>query len=151
MSHSELSQESAVPTPGPFLLNDFTLELDASPASCKRGREVELRPKLFEPLVSLVEHHDNRLVSEEEYDASGLARDLRSPSDWPLVQCLRDVRRALGDEQQRLVAKTVARRGYLFDALKSFGTLHGGYAECGLLGAGRRRQGRHRRDRRALD
>jgi TolB-like protein/Tfp pilus assembly protein PilF len=35
-------------------------------------------------------------------------------TDDSLVQCLREVRRALGDESQRII-KTVPRRGYIFD------------------------------------
>ncbi len=108
------------------------------------GREVKLRP-IVETLVYLVEHN-NRLVSKEELMQAVWPETF--VTDDSLVQCLRDVRRALGDEQQRLV-KTVARRGYIFDAEVIWHAA--AYAECGLLRAGRRRQGRHRRDHRALD
>src|SRR5262245_34365787 len=75
------------------------------------GADVKLRPKAFELLRYLVQHQ-GRVVSKEE-----LIRAI-----WPdafvtddsLVQCVRDVRRALNDESQQCL-KTVPRRGYIFE------------------------------------
>ena len=76
------------------------------------GVDVELRPKSFEVLRQLIENA-GRLMSKDE-----LARVV-----WPnvvvtddsLVQCIHDVRKVLGDEDQRFI-KTVPRRGYMFVA-----------------------------------
>jgi adenylate cyclase len=78
----------------------------------KGGREVELRPKVFEVLRYLVENAD-RLVSKDDI----------IKAVWPgvfvtddsLTQCVRELRVALGDSEQRII-KTVPRRGYLFAA-----------------------------------
>lgn len=76
------------------------------------GVDVELRPKSFDVLRLLVQNA-GRLVSKDE-----MARVV-----WPnvvatddsLVQCISDVRKALGDDGQRFI-KTVPRRGYVFVA-----------------------------------
>ena len=76
------------------------------------GVAVELRPKSFDVLRLLVQNA-GRLVSKDE-----MARTV-----WPnvvatddtLVQCISDVRKALGDDGQRFI-KTVPRRGYVFVA-----------------------------------
>ncbi len=71
-----------------------------------------MRPKVYEALKYLIENN-NRLVSKEE-----LIRAIWPASfvtDDSLVQCLVEVRRALGDEAQRCI-KTVPRRGYMFVA-----------------------------------
>jgi DNA-binding winged helix-turn-helix (wHTH) protein/tetratricopeptide (TPR) repeat protein len=90
---------------------DFTLDLDRG--CLFRGRdEIKLRPKVFEALTYLVDHH-NRLVPKDE-----LIKALWTDSfvtDDSLVQCLVELRRALGDEGQACL-KTVPRRGYMFTA-----------------------------------
>jgi DNA-binding winged helix-turn-helix (wHTH) protein/Tol biopolymer transport system component len=79
----------------------------------RRGvEEVTLRPKAFEVLAYLVEHHSVLVTKNALID-----------SIWPdtavmdnsLAQCLVEIRRALGDDSQQLI-RTVARRGYLFTA-----------------------------------
>jgi formylglycine-generating enzyme required for sulfatase activity len=74
-------------------------------------QDIDLRPKAFEVLRYLAESA-GRLVSKQElYDAV-----------WPnvtvcddsLVQCIRELRNKLGDDDHRLI-KTVSRRGYLLD------------------------------------
>jgi TolB-like protein/DNA-binding winged helix-turn-helix (wHTH) protein len=89
----------------------FVMDLDRA-ALYHGADEVKLRPKSFEVLRYLA-LHPGRIVPKTEL----------IPAIWPetfvtdnaLVQCLQEVRRALGDEAQELV-KTVARRGYLFEA-----------------------------------
>jgi DNA-binding winged helix-turn-helix (wHTH) protein len=87
----------------------YTLDLNL--CALRRGDEViELRPKAFDVLRYLVEN-SRRVVGKEE-----LIRAV-----WPgvfvtddaLVQCVKDVRQALGDPEHKIV-KTVPRRGYLF-------------------------------------
>ncbi len=90
---------------------DFTLDAGRG-AVLNAGREVKLRPKVYEALLYILENR-GRLIGKEE-----LIRAL-----WPdafvtedsLVQCMVELRRALGDRAQEIV-RTVPRRGYLFTA-----------------------------------
>lgn len=90
---------------------DFTLDLTRG-CLLRRGEEVKLRPKSFEVLKRLAEN-SGRLVSKEEL--IGSVWPDTAVTDDSLVQCLIEVRRALGDGGQRMV-KTVPRRGYVFEA-----------------------------------
>jgi TolB-like protein/DNA-binding winged helix-turn-helix (wHTH) protein len=90
---------------------EFTLDLTRG--CLRRGNEeIKLRPKSFEALKYLVANHGRLVTKAELLDAV-----------WPdafvtensLVQCLIEVRRALGDTRQEFI-KTVPRRGYLFAA-----------------------------------
>ncbi len=97
--------------PKSYSFGDFTIDLDRG-CLVRAGEEVKLRPKVYEALKYLIENN-NRLVSKEE-----LIRAIWPASfvtDDSLVQCLVEVRRALGDEAQRCI-KTVPRRGYMFVA-----------------------------------
>jgi eukaryotic-like serine/threonine-protein kinase len=97
-----------------YSFNDFTVDLDRG--SLWRGsEEVKLRPKVFEALKYLV-LNNNRLVAKDE-----LIKVLWTDSfvtDDSLVQCVVELRRALGDEAQACI-KTVPRRGYVFTATVS--------------------------------
>ena len=94
-----------------YSFEGFTLDLGRG-CLLQGSEEVKLRPKSYEALRYLVEN-SGRLVSKDE-----LMKAL-----WPdsfvtensLVKCLRDVRLALGDDEQHYI-KTVPRRGYLFAA-----------------------------------
>jgi TolB-like protein/DNA-binding winged helix-turn-helix (wHTH) protein/Tfp pilus assembly protein PilF len=98
-------------SPKSYCFEAYTLDLRRG---CLRkvDREIDLRPKSFEVLRHLVENA-GRLVSKDEL----------LKITWPdvivtdecLTQCVSEVRRALGDGDQRLI-KTVPRRGYLFAA-----------------------------------
>ena len=97
--------------PKSYSFGDFTIDLDRG-CLVRAGEEVKLRPKVYQALKYLIENN-NRLVSKEElikaiWPASFVTDD-------SLVQCLVEVRRALGDEAQRCI-KTVPRRGYMFVA-----------------------------------
>jgi TolB-like protein/DNA-binding winged helix-turn-helix (wHTH) protein/Flp pilus assembly protein TadD len=95
------------------LLRFDRFTLDPARASLRRGHEeIELRPKSFDVLRYLVENA-GRVVSKDEIFGAVWADVI--VTDSSLVQCVREIRQALDDEAQRLV-KTVARRGYLFDA-----------------------------------
>jgi DNA-binding winged helix-turn-helix (wHTH) protein len=94
-----------------YSFDDFTLDLNRG-CLMRSGQEIRLRPKSFEVFKYLVENH-GRLVSKND-----LMRAVWSDSfvtDDSLVQCLIEVRRALGDVSRRYV-KTVPRRGYIFEA-----------------------------------
>src|SRR4029453_11515664 len=93
-----------------FAFNEFTLDLTRG--SLFRGRdEIKLRPKSFETLRYLVEN-SGRLISKNEL-IEAVWPDT-SVTDDSLVQCLIEVRRALGENGQ--IVKTVPRRGYIFEA-----------------------------------
>src|SRR5262245_2196701 len=100
-------------TAGPKTLGFATYVLDLRRCALLRGsEELQLRPKAFDVLRYLAEHA-GRLVSKEEL----------IQAIWPgifvtddsLVQCVREIREALGDDPQRII-KTVHRRGYFFAA-----------------------------------
>ena len=94
-----------------YLFGDFTLDLDAG--FLRRGaEEVALRPKSFDVIVYLVEHH-GRLVTKDEL-IEAVWGDT-AVTDNSLTQCLVEIRRGLGDHSQKLI-RTVARRGYIFTA-----------------------------------
>lgn len=94
-----------------YSFGGFTLDLDRG--FLRRGaEEVALRPKPFEVLVYLVEHH-GRLVTKAAL--TGAVWPDTAIMDNTLAQCLVEVRRALGDDSQQLI-RTVTRRGYLFTA-----------------------------------
>jgi adenylate cyclase len=88
----------------------FTLDLERLCLHGQSGR-AELRPKSFEVLRYLVEHA-GRIVTKDEL-LNAIWPDV-TVTDESLTQCISDIRRALGDEGQRIV-KTVPRRGYLMD------------------------------------
>ena len=90
---------------------DFTLDR-ARGCLLRSGEEVKLRPKSFEVLRHLVEN-GGRLVSKAEL-MQAVWSDT-AVTDDSLVQCLIEVRRALGEGGQQIV-KTVPRRGYIFEA-----------------------------------
>jgi TolB-like protein/DNA-binding winged helix-turn-helix (wHTH) protein len=86
--------------------------LDLTRGCLLRGaQEIKLRPKPFEALKHLVEN-PGRLISKAEL-IEVIWPDT-AVTDDSLVQCMIEVRRALGDDAQQVV-KTVPRRGYIFD------------------------------------
>jgi DNA-binding winged helix-turn-helix (wHTH) protein len=93
-----------------YSFEDFTLDMDRG-CLLRAGQEVRLRPKSFEVLKYLVEHH-GRLVSKNDLMHAVWADAF--VTDDSLVQCLIEVRRALGDKLRRYI-KTVPRRGYIFE------------------------------------
>jgi DNA-binding winged helix-turn-helix (wHTH) protein/tetratricopeptide (TPR) repeat protein len=97
-----------------YHFKDFTLDLDRG-CLWRGTEEVKLRPKVFEALSYLVRNND-RLVPKDE-----LIKALWTETfvtDDSLVQCLVELRRALGDEANACL-KTVPRRGYVFTAAVS--------------------------------
>ncbi len=91
--------------------NGFVMDLDRA-CLLHAGQEVKLRPKVFETLRYLVENR-NRLVAKDELIKAVWADAF--VTDDSLVQCLVELRRALGDKAQGCV-KTVPKRGYIFIA-----------------------------------
>jgi len=88
----------------------FTLDLTRG-CLLRGTQEIKLPPKPYDALKYLVEN-PGRLISKREL-IEALWPDTAVTND-SLVQCLKEVRRALGDEAQQII-KTVTRRGYIFD------------------------------------
>ncbi len=86
-------------------------ELDRRNACLKRaGAPVPLRPKSFNVLLYLVRHR-GRLVTKDELIEAVWAPVVVTENS--LVQCIREVREAIGDAGQTRI-ETVAKRGYIF-------------------------------------
>ncbi len=101
--------------PGPerFAFKDFVLNLDRGTLT-RNGEDVPLRPKSFAVLQYLVAHQGKLVSRDELIEAVWGHSHLTSSS---LSQCLRDVRQALGDQEQQLI-HTVPGRGYRFEPAK---------------------------------
>ncbi|TIP79667.1 MAG: transcriptional regulator, partial [Mesorhizobium sp.] len=76
------------------------------------GGIVPVRPKTFELLAYLV-RNPGRVLSKDELLQAVWPRTIVTEDS--LTQCIRDVRKCIGDETQSLV-RTVPRRGYMFQA-----------------------------------
>ena len=91
------------------MLRFDAFELDVQRRTLRRsGADVELRPRAFDALAFLA-RQAGRVVTKDELIAAvwpGLV-----VTDDSVARCISDIRRALGDVQQRIV-KTVPRRGY---------------------------------------
>jgi formylglycine-generating enzyme required for sulfatase activity/DNA-binding winged helix-turn-helix (wHTH) protein len=99
------------------------LRFDRFALDLARGRlragdqDIELRPKAFEVLCYLAENAGRLVLKQELYEA--VWPDV-TVSDDSIVQCIRELRHKLGDDDRRLI-KTVSRRGYLLDTAVSEG------------------------------
>src|SRR5262245_39212267 len=78
-------------------------------------RDIDLRPKTFRVLRHLAENAGCLVPKQELYE---IVWPNVVVSDDSLVQCVRELRQALGDDKYRLI-KTVSRRGYLLDVAVS--------------------------------
>ena len=98
-------------SPASLKFGTFTLDLERL---CLQGPAgpVDLRPKSFEVLRYLIQHA-GRVVTKDEV-MSAVWPDV-TVGDELLTQCIWEVRRAIGDQDQQVI-KTVPRRGYLFAA-----------------------------------
>jgi adenylate cyclase len=104
-----------------YRFDGFVLDLVRGALAAENGKDVPLRHKSFQLLCLLVENA-GRLLSRE------VIKQALWPSlivsDDSVTQCVRDVRRALGDRAQTKL-KTVLRRGYIFTAeVITTGTAH---------------------------
>jgi predicted ATPase/DNA-binding winged helix-turn-helix (wHTH) protein len=94
-----------------YQFGEFTLDV-ARGCVLKGGKEIKLRPKVYETLKYLVEH-SGRLIGKQEL-IQAVWPDAFVTDD-SLVQCTVELRRALEDRSQKIL-KTLPRRGYLFRA-----------------------------------
>ena len=93
-----------------YSFDDFTLD---GHRMLRRGsEEVPLRPKSFDVLAYLVDHHGQLVTKAALMEA---VWPDTAVTDNSLAQCMVEIRRALDDDSQQLI-RTVARRGYLFAA-----------------------------------
>ena len=83
-------------TPRKYSFGEFVLDLDRG-ALQKKGADVPLRPKCFEVLCYLVEHH-GVLLSKEELLAAVWVDVI--VTDDSLTHCLIEIRKVLGDESK---------------------------------------------------
>jgi TolB-like protein len=98
-----------------YRFEGFTLDLARGSLLAVDGAEIALRPKALALLRHLVEH-PGRLIDRDE-----IMRVV-----WPgvfvtddsITQCVKEVRRALDDAEQRLL-RTLPRRGYMWAAAVS--------------------------------
>src|SRR5439155_14854170 len=88
----------------------FTLDLTRG-CLLRGTEEIKLRPKPFEALTYLVENA-GRLINKTELIQ--LLWPDTAVTDDSLVQCVMEVRRALGDDGQKII-RTIPRRGYIFE------------------------------------
>ncbi|HEY0457704.1 MAG TPA: winged helix-turn-helix domain-containing protein [Pyrinomonadaceae bacterium] len=93
-----------------YSFDEFSLDLTRG-ALLRGASEIKLRPKSFEVLRYLAEN-GGRLVTKDELIAAVWTDT--AVTDDSLVQCLKDIRRALDDNGQ-VIIKTVPRRGYIFE------------------------------------
>ena len=91
-----------------YCFGGFTLD-PARAALLRNGEEIPLRRRTFDVLTT--SSSTGRLVSKQEL-FEAVWRDV-AVTDDSLVQCLVEIRKALGDEQHRV--RTVRGRGYLFE------------------------------------
>ncbi|GLQ57022.1 winged helix-turn-helix domain-containing protein [Devosia nitrariae] len=92
-----------------YRFGDFVLDT-ARMALFRDGSQVELRPKAFETLLTLL-RNAGRVVTKDELVASVWPSVI--VNDDALAQCVRDIRKALDDPGQTYI-RTVPRRGYMF-------------------------------------
>jgi adenylate cyclase len=98
-----------------YRFDRFTLDLIRGALRADDGSELALRPKSFDLLRYMV-INAGRLIDRDEL----------MQAVWPgvfvtdenITQCVKDIRRALDDQTQR-VLRTVPRRGYLLDVSTS--------------------------------
>lgn len=80
---------------------------------CLAGETVPLRRQSFDVLVHLLER-PNRIVSKDELLDAVWGNKV--VTDGALKHCLMEIRAAIGDRERKVI-RTVARRGYILEAL----------------------------------
>lgn len=94
-----------------YRFGPFTLNLERGCVQSD-GADLDLRPKAFEILRFLVANA-GRLASKDELVQVAWPNVI--VNDDSLAQCIRDIRKVLGDDGETFI-KTVPRRGYMFVA-----------------------------------
>jgi TolB-like protein len=90
---------------------NVALDVDRGSLRDSNGAEVALRPKSLDLLLTLA-HNPGRVMSRDElFDA--VWPDVTVTED-SITQCVREVRRAIGDPEGRIL-RTIVKRGYCLD------------------------------------
>jgi TolB-like protein/DNA-binding winged helix-turn-helix (wHTH) protein len=94
--------------PSTIILNGMIVDLANETLISASSERISLRPQTFSTLRFLLENGDRLVTKDELVHAvwNGLA-----VTDDSLVQCVHEIRRAIGDEQH-LLLQTVSKRGY---------------------------------------
>ena len=92
-------------------LGNCVLDLSHGSLRDSQGAEVQLRPKSLDLLLTLARNSGRIMSRDELFDA--VWPDVTVTED-SIAQCVRDVRRAIGDREGR-VLRTVVKRGYCLD------------------------------------
>ena len=92
-----------------YRFDGFVLDPGRGVLRAEDGGELALRPKAFALLRHMVEHA-GRLVDRDELMQAVWPGVF--VSDDSIAQCVKEIRRALGDHEQRIL-RTLPRRGYL--------------------------------------
>ena len=94
-----------------YRFGEFTLDT-ARGVLLRNEQEISLRPQSIAVLQILLENHGHLVTKDELHERvwSG-----KAVTDDSLTQCVADIRRALSDNERRLV-RTLPRRGFLFDS-----------------------------------
>ncbi len=100
----------AAPRRTVYRFASFTLDLVRGALSAEGGTEIPLRPKAFVLLQLLVENA-GRLIDRDEIMTALWPKV--TVTDDSITQVIKEIRRVLGDGEQRLL-RTVPRRGFLF-------------------------------------
>ena len=100
------------PSVAAYSFEGFVLDLRRGSLLTAAGAALPLRRQSFEMLRLLVENA-GRLLDRDTINRA-IWSDV-AVTDDSMTQCVRDIRRAIGDDAQRIL-KTVPRRGYLFAA-----------------------------------
>ncbi|HET7884119.1 MAG TPA: winged helix-turn-helix domain-containing protein, partial [Acetobacteraceae bacterium] len=95
-----------------YQFEGYALDLARGALLDATGAEVSLRPKSFDLLHMLVTNA-GRLLDRDTINRA-IWHDV-TVTDDAITQCIRDIRRAVRDADQRIL-KTVPRRGYIFTA-----------------------------------
>ena len=100
------------PTVAAFAFGEFILDLGRGSLRTTAGQDIPLRRQSFDLLRLLLENA-GRLLDRDTINRV-IWPDI-AVTDDSITQCVRDIRRAIGDDTQRIL-KTVPRRGYLLVA-----------------------------------
>src|SRR5262245_47409354 len=97
--------------PTPLRLNDRTVDVQRGTVTDKSGRSATLRPQAAE-ILKLLAGRTGKVVSKDEL-IKGVWGNI-AVTDDSLVQCITEIRKALGDEKHSIV-RTVLKRGYVLE------------------------------------
>src|SRR5271163_4379152 len=90
---------------------DVALDVDRALLRDCNGTEIALRPKSLDLLLTLARNSGRVMSRDELFDA--VWPDVTVTED-SIAQCVREVRRAIGDSEGR-VLRTIVKRGYCLD------------------------------------